>query len=102
MECVLAGLTEENCLIYLDHIVVFSKSFEKHVEWSTNVFQALPQAGLTFKLNKCHFAQKEVTYLGQILSAAGVCPDSAKTEAVSTYIHIPKQYEGAQAVFGAG
>ena len=75
MECVLAGLTQEQCLIYLDDIVVFSKSFEEHIERLTNVFQALRQAGLTLKLSKCYFAQKEVKYLGHIVSAAGVRPD---------------------------
>ena len=63
MECVLAGLTEKQCLIYLDDIVVFSKSFKGHIERLTNVFQALRQASLTLKLNKCDFAQREVKYL---------------------------------------
>ena len=85
MECVLARLTEKQCLIYLDDIVVFSKSFKGHIERLTNVSQALRQAGLTLKLNKCHFAQREVKYLGHIVSAAGVCSDPAKTKAVSTY-----------------
>ena len=67
MECVLAGLTEEKCLIY---IVVFSRTFEEHIERLMNVFQALRQAGLKLKLNKCHFARKEVKYLGHIVSAA--------------------------------
>ena len=31
VECVLAGLTEEECLTYLDDIVVFSKFFEEHM-----------------------------------------------------------------------
>ena len=84
MECVLAGLMEKQCLIYLDDIVVFSNSFKGHIERLMNVFQALRQAGLTLKFNKCHFAQREVKYLGHIISAAGVCPDPAKTEAVST------------------
>ena len=56
MECVLAGLTEEQCLIYLDDIVVFSATFEDHIERLGNVFRALHQAGLTLKLSKCDFA----------------------------------------------
>jgi transposase InsO family protein len=85
MECVLAGLTGEQCLIYLDDIVVFSKTFEEHIARLTNVFQALRQADLTLKLSKCDFAQREVKYLGHIVSAAGVRPDPTKIEAVSTY-----------------
>ena len=85
MECVLAGLTQKQCLIYLDDIVVFSKSFEEHLGWLTNVFQALRRAGLTLQFKKCHFAQRQVRYLGHVVSAAGIHPDPAKTEAVSTY-----------------
>ena len=64
---------------------VFSKSFKQHIERLTNVFQVLRQAGLTLKLNKCYFAQREVKYLGHIVSTADVRLDPAKTEAVSTY-----------------
>ena len=85
MECILAGLTEEQCLIYLDDIVVFTKMFEEHIERLGNVFRALRQAGLTLKLSKCDFARREVRYLGHIVSTAGVRPDPTKIEAVSTY-----------------
>ena len=85
MDCVLAGLRGEQCLIYLDDIVVFSKTFQEHIVRLTNVFQALRQAGPTLKLSKCNFAQREVKYLGHIVSAAGVRPDPTKIEAVSTY-----------------
>ena len=72
MECTLAGLTGKQCLIYLDDIVIFSKDFTEHMERLKNVFQVLQQAGLTLKPSKCHFMQREVKYLGHIVSAAGV------------------------------
>ena len=85
MGCVLAGLTEEQCLIYLDDMVVFSKTFEENIERLGNVFRALPQAGLTLRLSKCDIARPEVKFLGHIVSAAGVCLDPTKIKAVSTY-----------------
>ena len=85
MECVLAGLTGEQCLIYLDDIIVFSSTFEEHLRRLANVFAALREAGLKLKPSKCFFAQKEVHYLGHVISAAGVSPDPAKTEVVSSY-----------------
>ena len=85
MECVLAGLTGEQCLIYLDDIIVFSSTFEEHLQRLTNVFIALRKAGLKLKPSKCFFAQKEVHYLGHVVSAAGVSPDPAKVEVVSSY-----------------
>ena len=38
MECVLAGLTYEQCLIYLDDIIAFSSSFDEHLQRLTNIF----------------------------------------------------------------
>ena len=59
MECVLADLTEEKCLIYLNDIVVFSRIFEEHIERLGNVCRKLCQAGLTLKLStrRCEFAK---------------------------------------------
>ena len=74
MECVLSGLTEEQCLMYVEVIVVFSKSFKEHVEKLNNVFQALRQACLTLRFNKCDFAQKEEKYLVHLVFGARVYP----------------------------
>ena len=52
-ECVLAGLVGEQCLIYLDDIIVFSSTFKEHLLHLSGVFQALNEAGLQLK---CHFA----------------------------------------------
>jgi len=60
MECVLSGLTYEQCLIYLDDIIIFSASFDEHLHRLTNVFKALREAHLQLKLSKCSFMQKEV------------------------------------------
>ena len=82
MECVLSGLTYKQCLIYLDDIIVFSTTFDEHIERLTHVFQALRAAHLQLKLSKCTFMQKEVVYLGHIVSADGVKPDPRKVSAV--------------------
>ena len=85
MECALAGLTNEQCLIYLDDIIIFSHSFTEHLQHLRNTFSALRQAHLQVKLSKCTFASPTVHYLGHVVSASGVTPDPRKTEAVSQY-----------------
>jgi len=82
MECVLAGLTYEQCLIYLDDVIVFSSSFDEHLRRLRNVFNALRKAHLQLKLSKCSFACTEVSYLGHIVSASGITPDPRKVAAV--------------------
>ena len=99
MECVLAGLVPSECLIYLDDIIVFSTSFADYLTRLEAVFQCLQQAGLKLKPSKCHFARKEVQYLGHIVSAEGIKPNPAKTTAVSTYpvpqnVHELRQFLG--------
>ena len=99
MDCVLAGLVPSECLIYLDDIIVFSTSFADHLTRLEAVFQCLQQAGLKLIPSKCHFARKEVQYLGHIVSAKGIKPNPAKTTAVSTYpvpqiVHELRQFLG--------
>ena len=85
MECVLAGLTDEQCLIYIDDIIIFSQTFENHLQRLTNVFQRLRNSHLKLKPSKCQFAQAEVDYLGHIVSAQGVRTDPRKTKAIMEY-----------------
>ena len=85
MECVLAGLTPEQCLIYLDDVIIFSSSFQAHLEHLSSVLTRLDEAGLKLRLSKCHFAKQEVRYLGHIISRKGVQPDPEKTRAVQDF-----------------
>ena len=85
MECALAGLNNDQCLIYLDDIIIFSSSFLEHLQHLRNTFMALRKAHLQLKLSKCSFAHDEVRYLGHIVSAAGVKPNPCKVDAVSQY-----------------
>ncbi|KAL5505541.1 hypothetical protein EMCRGX_G006991 [Ephydatia muelleri] len=85
MSCVLAGLTDEQCLIYIDDIIVYSATFSEHLVRLRNVLQRIKNAGLRLKVSKCRFAQAKVQYLGHVVSAQGVEPDPAKIQAVATY-----------------
>ena len=85
MQCVLAGLSGTHCLVYLDDIIVFSTTFEEHLQRLVSVFERLRAAGLKLKPKKCHFAKRQITYLGHVISANGVEPDHKKLAAVTTY-----------------
>ena len=85
MSCVLAGLTDEQCLIYIDDILVYSANFSEHLVRLRNVLQRIKNAGLRLNVSKCRFAQAKVQYLGHVVSAQGVEPDPAKIQAVATY-----------------
>ena len=85
MECVLPGLSPAQCLLYLDDIIVYGTSFEDHLEHLENVLTKLGEAALKLKPTKCHFAQRQVKYLGYLISEDGVAVDSSKVEAVTSY-----------------
>ena len=72
MECMLAGLTPKQCLIYLDDVIIFSASFQEHLQRLGAVFARLEEAGLKLKLAKCQFAKDKVKYLGHIISRNGI------------------------------
>ncbi len=82
MELVLCGLHWKTCLVYLDDILIFASSFEEHATRLGEVFNRLAEAGLKLKPKKCSLYQKEVCYLGHIVSAKGVSTDTEKTAKV--------------------
>ena len=66
-----------HCLVYIDDIIVFSKTFEEHIYALSLVFDRLEKYGVKLKPKKCSFFQLEVEYLGYLVSGDGVrpCPD---------------------------
>ena len=83
MERTLADLP--NCLVYIDDIIVYSKSYEEHWERLEAVFERLRKAGLILKPSKCKLFQGRVKYLGHIISENGIEADPDKTEAIRNW-----------------
>ena len=75
MELICSGLQWTSCLIYLDDILVFGKSFQEHTERLQDVLEGIRLSGLKLKPEKCEIFHEEVRFLGHIISAQGVQPD---------------------------
>lgn len=82
MELVLSGLDSRSCLVYLDDIILFSRTETEHLDTLREVFARVRQANLKLKPEKCFIARHEVTFLGHQVSAAGVSPDPRNIEKV--------------------
>ena len=55
--------------MYLDDVLIFSKSCEEHLQHSNAVFHNFKAAGLNNKLSKCQFFRTQLHYLGHKISA---------------------------------
>ena len=75
MEIALSGLQWQTCLIYLDDVIVYAPNFDLHLSRVEEVLSRIRQAGLKLKPEKCHLLQREVTFLGHVISEHGVLPD---------------------------
>ena len=70
---------------YIDDIVIFSSSWEEHLDHLCKVLSCLQEANLTIKMAKCQFGRSEVRYLGHVIGGGKVKPDPQKLEAVKDY-----------------
>ena len=78
----LGNLHLQYCIIYLDDIIVFSKTPEQHLTRLRAVFEKLKRAELKLKPSKCEFFKHKLTYLCHVVSKNGIQTDSKKVEAI--------------------
>ena len=78
-------------LIYLDDVIVFSRTEEEHLHHLWVVFARFLEHGLKLKPSKCHFLQDEITFLGHEIPAEGMKPGMANLKATAE-MALPKTY----------
>uniref|UniRef100_A0A383VMU0 Integrase catalytic domain-containing protein n=1 Tax=Tetradesmus obliquus TaxID=3088 RepID=A0A383VMU0_TETOB len=80
MNDVLRPFLDDFVIVFLDDILIYSKTPEQHLAHVDKVLTALRKARLYAGLDKC--AMKEVTFLGHVVSGEGIKVDPKKVEAV--------------------
>ena len=85
MEIVFRGLQWKSVVIFLDDLILFNNSFDSHLENLNEVLGRLTKAGLKLKPSNCNLLQKEVVFLGHVVSASGIKPDPSKIEVVANW-----------------
>ena len=96
MDVVLKDLIGTYC-IYLDDLILFSKTAEEHAEKLERVLEIFEMSNLQLHPGQCVIAQPQVKYLGYVLS--GVSTSSDKVDAVRNY-PTPRNAKDVRAFLG--
>lgn len=71
--------------VYLDDILIFSKSRQEHVVHVRQVLQRLLENQFIIKAEKCEFHVSEVSFLGFVINAGKIQMDPDKTKTVTDW-----------------
>jgi transposase InsO family protein len=82
MDILLTGISWQYCLVYLDDILIYSETFEEHIQHIDEVLKRLDEANFKVKPEKCQWGQNSVKFLGHIVSQNGLSMDPEKIEAI--------------------
>ncbi len=74
--------TEAFTAAYLDDIIIFSTSWQEHLQHLQEVLGRIKSAGLTIRPDKCAVAKEETCYLGHVLGHGVIRPQVGKVEAI--------------------
>src|SRR3954452_4940875 len=85
MHEVLGNLIYNKAPVYLDDVNVHSKTFEQHLKDLKEVFERIRKAGLKLRMDKCHFCDREIEFLGYVVGKDGIKTSEKIIEKVKNY-----------------
>jgi hypothetical protein len=97
METIFEGVP--NIKIYIDDIMVHSKTFEEHLLHLEEVFIILKESNLKIKASKCLFGATETKFLGYDINKEGIRPNNDKIKAMLKY-PVPKTQKQVKRFLG--
>ena len=99
MEMVLADIVWKHCLVYLDDVIAFGRSFEECLTSLRECFLRFRAYNLKLKPSKCEFFRDKVEYLGHEVGAEGLRPSKSKVQALHDW-KIPTDLTGVKSFLG--
>ena len=82
METALKPYLLKFCMVYIDDIIIFSKTAAEHLEHVRLVLEALDKFQIKVKLSKCEFFKIKLDFLGHVISREGISPQPRKIQSV--------------------
>lgn len=95
----LHGLIDTTCIVFLDDILIYSKTEEEHQRHVREVLARLRQYKLYAKLSKCAFKTKKVEFLGFIVGEDGVSVDPDRIRTITEWPE-PRTFREVQQFLG--
>ena len=99
MNDLLQDFLDEFVLVFLDDILVYSRSMEDHAGHLRKLFQRLREQRLYAKASKCDIARTTVDFLGQHVTPAGMSPQEQKLKAIREW-EPPRDIRGVRSFLG--
>ena len=85
MTIVIGDMNWRESLVYLDDILVFSKTLEDHIRILEKLFTRISGAGLKLNPDKCKFLVPEIKFLGHIINSEGIKTDMDKIDVIKKF-----------------
>ncbi len=82
MNTIFRPYLDQFVVVFIDYILVYSRSAEEHDKHLQIVLQTLREKQLYTKLSNCEFWLKEISFLGHVVSVEGIKVDPSKIEAI--------------------
>ncbi|XP_048228314.1 uncharacterized protein LOC125369579 [Ricinus communis] len=99
MNEVLRPFLNKFIVVYLDDILVYSKSESEHMLHLRDLFEKLRTHKLYGKMEKCTFMCNSISFLGYIVSSEGIQVDPEKVKAISTWL-VPRDVHEVRSFHG--
>ena len=82
LDIVLTKFKWKSCLVYIDDIIIFSKTVEDHIRHVDEILTTLTEANITLKISKCRFFSDTVEYLGHLIKHGQLQIDDTNTKSL--------------------
>jgi hypothetical protein len=99
MNTILRPLLDQGVVVYLNDILIYTKTMEEYHKLVTQVFSILQRERLAVAAHKSFFHVREIEVLGYIINANGVEMSTRKVEAVRSW-ETPKNLKNVQRFLG--
>lgn len=99
MNDIFRPLLRKTVIVFFDVILVYSSSFELHLNHLEHAFSIMTQHQFYLKPQICSFCQTQVAYLGHIVAEGTVAPDPAKIKAITDW-PVPTPVKGLRGFLG--